>query len=522
MKPADLDRIAVHGVDEAIFDGLSDNDWKRTHEAIDGALWLCSMAWAYWGWDLPPQKIHPSAAKAWAEVRAGTRALPKALRPALEGLEWLRNAGVRDRLCRKVMPDKSSDDAVNALSIAINERADALLAAIDETSDPAACIEALASTLESIGDKGKANAEVFRGADPSWRPWLGRIDKGAPNYPSFALAIAVALWVDVVGPVQAERQRKRAGIVTATYYGALQPMMERQLGFDEMDDGVIRNDRGKPVAVIAEGANRLQVRNGLSLFQSVHAHKLVRRFVLDSHEQWINDQANPHRLVYSGGLTGLADAIGYRHKDTKPLHDILEAGYHIEWTSGAWAGKGLWAISVERGRRGKTGRVAVTLLDPLSPGAAADLRASGKNSRSARAGRLLVPELRFDVPVGRTRMNEQGPIWTLHRRFMVEMVERSQELAKHGAIAISSGRWRELAIKAGVPVAILDRVLGAWVDGDSDAAPALVERDGDTWTLADAHAPERDFIIDGGKRRGRGRERGKRSARKRSGKRPRA
>jgi len=61
----------------------------------------------------------------------------------------------------------------------------------------------------------------------------------------------------------------------------------------------------------------------------------------------------------------------------------------------------------------------------------------------------------------------------------------------------------------------------ALLDGvNGDALPS--DDDGDTWTLADAHAPERDFIIDGGKRRGRGRERGKRSARKRSGKRPRA
>ena len=113
--------------------------------------------------------------------------------------------------------------------------------------------------------------------------------------------------------------------------------------------------------------------------------------------------------------------------------------------------------------------------------------------------------------MGGARDRDQGPIWTLHRLMLVELGDYAEELAQGGSVTITSERWRELAKTAGVPLSIVDRTLDAWVAGEDEKAPALLERTGKgEWTLAEPHAPEREFIAAGGAKRAKGRKRAQR------------
>ena len=91
------------------------------------------------------------------------------------------------------------------------------------------------------------------------------------------------------------------------------------------------------------------------------------------------------------------------------------------------------------------------------------------------------------------------------------MVNRSDELATSGAIVLRTPKLQELASMAGLPNQNLDSVLDSWVAGESEQAPALINRQAHQFTLAEPHALERAFIEEGGRTRLHGRKRGKRS-----------
>ena len=92
-------------------------------------------------------------------------------------------------------------------------------------------------------------------------------------------------------------------------------------------------------------------------------------------------------------------------------------------------------------------------------------------------------------------------MWTLHRLFLVELVDRALELFRDGAVLIDRKRMAKLARRARLPEQHLDYVLDCWLAGDNRAPPLLMSPDPNAWTLADAHMAEREFIVQGGARR---------------------
>jgi hypothetical protein len=167
----------------------------------------------------------------------------------------------------------------------------------------------------------------------------------------------------------------------------------------------------------------------------------------------------------------------------------------------------LWTWSERRGTKKAPGEVAFVLGDALTPGYA-DVMSRDGNALPARIARRLVPELRYEPPMGGARERDQGPIWTLHRLMLLEMVDHAEQLAADGGVVITRPRWLELAQHAGVSASIVDRTLDAWVTGEAESAPALVERlAADAWTLANWHGPELEFIAAGGAERAAGRVR---------------
>lgn len=199
-------------------------------------------------------------------------------------------------------------------------------------------------------------------------------------------------------------------------------------------------------------------------------------------------------------------SLGINSKYHSSVKDIANAGQCIVWSTPNATMGGLWTWSHERGTRAAPGKVVFVLGDALAPGHAAELARTSNTDRARRA-RRLVPELRQPPPTRHAHESVRGALWTLHRVLLVELVDHAVELRTRGMVVIKSDRWRELGAQASVPPKLVTRTLEAWVEGDEDAPP-LLQRHGDEWTLAEPHAPEREFIADGGEKRMRGQVKG--------------
>ena len=222
-------------------------------------------------------------------------------------------------------------------------------------------------------------------------------------------------------------------------------------------------------------------------------------------------------MTFEGGWKSVAEALEVPQKHQTDLKRMVKAGAHVEWkVRGLSEHVGLWLYNEKRGSRAGPGYVRIIVNDLLAPGLAPSMTGS---SRTKRLARRLVPELRFDPPVGGIRNNEHGAVWVLSRLFLVHLVTEAEELYRHEGVRIDEETWRRLASEAGLPYQTLDRVLSSWEQGESDAAPALILRDGERYTLASPHDPEREFIMEGGRRSIEGKKAGQKGAKRRAQKR---
>jgi hypothetical protein len=112
------------------------------------------------------------------------------------------------------------------------------------------------------------------------------------------------------------------------------------------------------------------------------------------------------------------------------------------------------------------------------------------------------------------RGNEAGAVWTLHRRFILELRARAEELVTRGGVVLTERDWRRFATEVGLPLAVVPRVLDSWREGESARAPALIaEVEPGLFTLADPHDLERRFLLEAGARMLKGREQGRKAKR---------
>lgn len=410
---------------------------------------------------------------------------------------------------------KSNETMLRAVAPQTSAEADALAPRLDA---------AFAAHIKRTGAEGrkisaalsKRSSERAQNGESPWRLWLGEPnDDGSPVAERFLLRLAEVLWIDEVQP----NLGRRAGMVRAIAMDRVLPLMTRQTLLPEVDDGIVRDRKGQRLASITltPTATLEIVRSGVHALGTVTGHKLLRALVHRSHDSWVRGVHDPRRVVFSGGWAGLMEKLGISDKHHETLKQIAEAGQCIVWETPYAKYGGLWMWGEQRGGPGKPGEVSFVLGDALTPGYAA-IMAQSENATeiSARIARRFIPELRYEPPMGGARNNDQGPLWTMHRLMLVDFVDHAEELHANGGVQITSERWRELGKAAGIQSAsVIERTLDAWVAGESDKAPALLERVADdTWTLAKPHAPERDFIADGGRDRVNGRA-GRRPRRRR-------
>lgn len=362
---------------------------------------------------------------------------------------------------------------------------------------------------------------AFRKGDPTnpgalWKRWVNPIDTEGFGFPFIGL-LAEAAWLGIVRPkLERERDRLPAGLARVVASDQIIATMTRQLAIPELDDGTVRDERGKIIGSITltTDATLDAVRRGLASFGTVAGNRLVRGLVHRAHDQRDAGIGDFRRVAFEGGEAALLDALSLGRNYGPTLREIAIAGASVQWNTTHGDGGGFWTWSSRRGSRKGPGEVAFVLGDPLLPGYVSGLaRLPGAATPTARINRRFVPELRGEVPIPEgLDASKHGHVWTFHRMMIVELVDYAASLATEGFVTIPEARYLELARTAGLGKRDdVARVLHTFTNGDTKNPP-IFARDGDGWTLADPHSKERDYIADCGRSRISGKERGKAAA----------
>jgi hypothetical protein len=246
----------------------------------------------------------------------------------------------------------------------------------------------------------------------------------------------------------------------------------------------------------------------LSLLGTRPGQRLIRNLTLTAHKQWLDQHPDPRVVTIDGGVAGLTDQFGKLRVEGGFL-GLLDAGQSlkIELASETWGG--LWTYRATRGGGRATGLVEVTLGTVLMPTAVHEL---GK--RTPAPDKRLVPVLSHDVPVGRFDAAKHGALYRAHYGLLVALVDGAQHIGKLGGVRLTLDDWAKIVRRAGLPSDTRAQLVETWLAGDDETCP-LVARDGDVWRLADQHAEAWEFIAEGGARRHKSQQAGRKGSAKR-------
>lgn len=404
-------------------------------------------------------------------------------------------APFRDRLVRELKKRLRELRRVSGLSGTAPPAADV---GADVTE---AAAKWLAETFPTEG--AKSAEELRRRAEVApWAPWWSEDGQDF----AFLLRRLVSLtWRNGLEAEAERARRNRPGLVRGVYAGELVAVQTAQISLPTLEPRELRDRRGRLVATIdASVADLPLVHDGLDALRSPVGNRLVKNLVLTAHRQAEAKVPDFRTVHIEGGWQAVADALFYSKRDFKPLKALATAGQYVNWESrdGIHKGGGWWLFSEKRGGPGAPGHVRFTLADCFLPKFASSLKQDSGHALSAREARRLVPELPYEPPTGAVHEHHQGAVWTLHRLFLLELVDCAEELTRNGVVVVSAKRWRELAEVAGLPLGLLPKVHDSWTEGESERAPKMVERDGDEWRLAlDVYRLEHEFLVASGQRR---------------------
>jgi hypothetical protein len=259
------------------------------------------------------------------------------------------------------------------------------------------------------------------------------------------------------------------------------------------------------------------VSRGIGLLGTLDAHRLLRWEVSQGYARYIAREPNPHVIELPRGYGELAEALGI-HDNGAPLRlrALLAAQRSCAFPlpgPGNATGN-LIILSEWQGSGRRAGRIRIELGSVLMPKYIYELPHTVRNGRDLALAQKLVPLVAMPPFVG--RKNDHGPQATLSMLITRELRIRAEELYRNGAVRIELDRWAELAGEARMPRARvssnLRALLDAWTKGGNDAPAFLDAKQGrHAYTLSDAHAAARRFLLDAGKREHEGARAGRRS-----------
>ncbi len=413
--------------------------------------------------------------------------LPRWLSDNPEGVPVATLEAARDALAAS----KRTDEEGTALGLYHGPAAEQSLAAelireLDTVAEAVAedCPEGLARWLEPRAPTGPELAARTR-------------QQGAELTVCDALVrVAYALWWERVRCTrheraledQRERERRRRFPV-AVPLGYLEPLQDafwspgRTLAPD--GSGALLGADGRSVAHVAvEFVPDVAV--WLSRAGGVMPLRLFRYVLRRVTRRWADLDPRPEVLWVPGGRSGLAAEIGAHHKGE--VTAALELGQFVRMEAPGWAMGGLWTWSDYRGNRHHgRGWLRLTLAPELVP-------VSPLRNLKGRAA-YLVPMPDREPPLVGSR-GEHGAQLALQHIFLAELRLAGRELERYGAVHLDRERWRAMAERVGLRTP-LERVLGAWCDGEKNAPPFLVQPEPWMWTLTPDLQPLIRLILEG-------------------------
>lgn len=400
---------------------------------------------------------------------------------------------------------------------------------LGESRLPREADEILAVLLEGLGSKGKEIAAQIRqkseerhrkleagetSEEEVWQPWLPDLSKGGQVLRHEALA--AALWQDRVRP-RLEREHRKPPALTRAIHAPVAGLLSSPSVHLEESTGQRRLDVGQIQvrAVHIDTMSAPYVDRGIELFQSIHAHRILRYFVFESHRKAIQGDEDPRLLRFPGGYAALAEACGINGREgAEKVRPIVEAmqSLDIAITPGRTARLFARDFAEAQGRR--KAYLSIVVGTALLPDYVFELQSlTGTHSLEARRTHDLIPLLPIPPTIGRP--NEQGAQATLSLRVVSHLRDHAVELARQEGAPLTPDEFRQMAHESKLPTSMASNVLDHW-QKDQEDGPAFLKRvDKNRFTLGDAHKAERTFLERSGHLRTDAREAGRRSVAKR-------
>lgn len=394
--------------------------------------------------------------------------------------------------------------------------------------------EVFAEALDRLGPAGIAAAETVRihsaersrqlplpGA-PShrlgdlWRLWLLPLDEEVPETPRWIHMLGRVLWLDVLRPRLAEDRRKPAALPGSLFEhlarvqrpGGHLAETPSGVALVDRDGGYVADLRGEiRVATVHLEAISAMVRDGARMLGTLNAHRTVRWMVSTAHQRAMDGEPDARVLIVEGGWSALAEVVGARSKKAADdIKAIVAAMASLDFPLPDGSTGDLLTRRDRPAVGQRSARVEITLGTALLPHYVHGL---------PRGNRALVPMPVLPPLIGRER--DYGAQAVLQLQIMAEFRRRAKELATEGSVYLPWDRWVKMAEEAALPAGVLSAVIERWTR-DGDDGPAFLTRVGpDRYTLSDAHAAIRAFLVDAGKLEMEGAEAGRKSVRRKRG-----
>jgi hypothetical protein len=359
-------------------------------------------------------------------------------------------------------------------------------------------------------------------AERLFKLWL---PQGSSRTPKIYSALGDVIWTDLVEPrLNVQRQKNQPALCFQVHQDIQRVMTTG--GRVDLVQGVLFDRRGNQVTEIErkpettyqipaldiQRAEALIIRGGERL-GSLTSHRLMRWEIRTGHAQALEGVADPRRISIVGGWEELAQrsGCGASHKNADDIRAILHAQAHLCFSFGKNQRGNLITYTFTPESRIRRAEIAIVLGDALLPNfVLTDMRGS---SRRVRELRRLVPIV--DLPPFVGRPNDHGPQASFQAQLVAELRKRAVELVQRGGVLLTPEDMVKMAEAVELPRILLPKVLDRWRHDGDDGPSFLQLIDRDRYTLADAHAPAREFLKQSGNSEVKGAASGRKSVQSR-------
>lgn len=369
----------------------------------------------------------------------------------------------------------------------------------------------LIELMEQLGEHGKKMGSLSRNVLKKGRAdemMLRRADDVSFDAPLMT-SLILALWHDEIKV----RLTMQPALIRAVVAESLAPIRagKRAGEVKFLDDGSAHDGH----RVIARAVPQLDARavptldarvagESLHLLGRVAGHRLLNHLVRTGWKQWDEMRRDPRCIEFDGAYDAIRDIV--KIDDTKELKRILDIGRSFSFESESIEIGGLWTYTHTKSAPGRRAQIKVVLGAALMPCFGDQHKSS--SDMITRQARYLIPLLDHEPPLEGLRRNDQGAALNLSQLALVELRDAAVDLKRNATIRTPISRWRELARRSGLPLDALETLLAKW-EHPGERETAFIERYGDEWTLASAHAIQLEFIkeaggmMEGGRKSGR-------------------